>query len=405
MLFWQLCIMNMENQKKYCFLPRKFFIGIYAAIILILGGLLYLSFFDRDGVKYITDSVRCGNIESNLVVSGIVEPFHLVTIGSQASGQVKRIFAETGQKVKKGTLIAEIDSTTQENDLAIQESLLRNYKSQLTARKMAETIALKKFQREKRLLNQDATSQEDFDTAQNELAQAKANVADMLSLIQQTEISVKTAKANLAYTKIIAPIDGTIIKFAVEEGQTINASQQTPTIAYIADLSKMALKLKISEVDITKIEEKMVVSFNILSLPEKIFKTRIESIDPVNVGAIFSSSTSQNFKDNDRAIYYNAKGYIDNHEGLLRINMTAQCSISIDKKENVLLVQRSAIENKNGKYYVSVVSDGKIVEKEIKIGLIDNVFAEVVSGLRVGESIVIEAISNKEINAMIDSVQ
>ena len=112
---------------------------------------MYLSFSDRDGVEYITDSVKYGNIESNLVVSGIIEPFHLVTIGSQASGQVKRIFAETGQKVKKGTLIAEIDSTTQENDLAIQESLLGNYKSQLAARKTAETIALKKFQREKRL--------------------------------------------------------------------------------------------------------------------------------------------------------------------------------------------------------------------------------------------------------------
>ena len=260
--------------------------NIIIVAIIIVATLIYIwEGYQKEEPSYLTFEVQFGTICSTINASGNLRSMQTVAVGSQVSGQIKSIYVEKGKSVKKGELIAEIDSTTQKNDLLIKCSLLESYKLQLEAKKIAKEIAQKKLKRELRLLQNDATSKENVDTAKNELAKATAEVAEMSSLVTQTEISVETAKINLGYTKIISPISGTVLFLSVEEGQTINASQTTPTIAYVADLNRMILNIKISEADITKVKPGMQVEFNILSMPEQKYKTKLMSIDPVNIGS------------------------------------------------------------------------------------------------------------------------
>lgn len=385
--------MNLINTRK------SFYIPITLGMLLILFLILYYIYFkSNNSITYITDNVKIGSVESSIVASGEIRAFQLVTVGAQVSGQIKKIYFYRGQKVVKGDLIAEIDSTTQENDLATRRALLNSYHAQLTARKISVEVAQEKFNREAALRRQDATSRESFSDAKNALAKAKADVAEMLSLISQTEISVKTAEANLGYTRITAPISSTIISLPVEEGQTINAAQVAPTIAHLADLNKMNLNIKISEADVTKIAPGMNVLFKILSSPERIYSTKLLSIDPANTDANFFEVEKSDSTKSEKAIYYNGRALVDNTDGMLRINMTAQCSIIINSRTDVLVAPRSGITQRGDKYFAQILSEnGHVGEREIKIGLTDNIYVQILSGLKVADKIIISSISESEI--------
>lgn len=365
--------------------------NIIIVAIIIVATLIYIwEGYQKEEPSYLTFEVQFGTICSTINASGNLRSMQTVAVGSQVSGQIKSIYVEKGKSVKKGELIAEIDSTTQKNDLLIKCSLLESYKLQLEAKKIAKEIAQKKLKRELRLLQNDATSKENVDTAKNELAKATAEVAEMSSLVTQTEISVETAKINLGYTKIISPISGTVLFLSVEEGQTINASQTTPTIAYVADLNRMILNIKISEADITKVKPGMQVEFNILSMPEQKYKTKLMSIDPVNIGSESSLDKNKTIQDSDKAIYYNGQAIIDNAKGVLKINMTTLCTIVLEKKEGVVIIPYLSLIRDKNKFYVKILKpSGDIEYREISIGISDKMYIEVLSGLVVGERIIL----------------
>lgn len=154
----------------------------------------------------------------------------MVSVGAQVSGQIEKLAVQLGQEVKKGDLIADIDSTTQRNDLEINKAKLNTYEAQLVSREIALKVAESQYEREKKLKTRDAASDESLENAENTLAAARASVDETKSLISQTQISVNTAETNLGYTRILAPMDGTVVSVPVEEGQTVNANQTTPTI-------------------------------------------------------------------------------------------------------------------------------------------------------------------------------
>ncbi|MBQ4133831.1 MAG: efflux RND transporter periplasmic adaptor subunit, partial [Desulfovibrionaceae bacterium] len=231
-------------------------------------------------VDYLTEFVRRGNIEQKVTATGQVSAVQLVDVGAQVSGQIEKLYVHLGQEVKRGDMVADIDSTTQENDLAINRAKLETYQAQLNSREIALKIAKTQYERERRLKNRDATSSEKLEDARNELAAAEAAVIEMESLIKQTQIAVNTSEVNLGYTRISAPLDGVVVSLAVEAGQTVNANQTTPTIVQIADLSEMEIKIEISEGDVTKVKPGMPVSFTILSEPDQVYETTLKSIDP-----------------------------------------------------------------------------------------------------------------------------
>ena len=130
------------------------------------------------------------------------------------------------------------------------------------------------------LKKRDAASKESLEDAENAYALAKAEVTELESQIRQARIAVNTDEVNLGYTRITAPLDGTIVSVPVDEGQTVNANQTTPTIVQIADLDKMEIKIEISEGDITAVKPGMPITYTILSNPETEYKATLTSIDP-----------------------------------------------------------------------------------------------------------------------------
>ena len=355
------------------------------------------SFFQpEEQVKYLTETVKRGNIHQTVSATGEISPSNLVTVGSQASGQIKKLYVKLGQQVKKGDLIAEINSTTQVNTLNTEKSKLETYQAKLVSAEIALNSAEKKYKREAVLWKEKATSKEDFESAQDALAAAKANVAELKASIKQTKISINTAESDLGYTRITATMDGTVVAIPVEEGQTVNAVQSTPTIIQLANLDTMLNKMQIAEGDITKVKAGQGISFTILSEPDEPIKAKLDSVDPgLTTMSLGSYTASTDTTSN--AIYYYARALVPNPDGKLSIGMTTQNTIEINGVKNVLLVPTLTIKKRDGKSYVSVLgADGKAVEREITVGLKDSMNTEVKSGLKEGEKVVMSEMSAAE---------
>ena len=234
----------------------------------------------KNEINYLTEPVVRTNIAQTVSATGEISAAQLVDVGAQASGQIKKLHVTLGQQVKKGDLIAEIDSTSQLNNLNTNKAKLDTYQAQLVSAEIALRSADKKYQREQALWKEDATSREALEDAQDAFAAAKASVAELKSSIRQTQIAINTAEADLGYTRITAPMDGTVVAIPVEEGQTVNANQTTPTIVQVADLSTMLNKMQIAEGDVNKVKAGMKLTFTTLSQPDNVREATLESIDP-----------------------------------------------------------------------------------------------------------------------------
>ena len=243
-------------------------------------------------VHYLTETVQRMTIRKTVNATGEVDAVQLVTVGAQASGKIIELRAEIGQQVKKGDLIAQIDPTTQTNALNAARAQLETFNAQLESRKVALKIAQTRYDRELRLRKSDATSRANLEDAENTLAAAGASVKEMESQILQQKISVNTAETNLGYTRIVAPLDGTVVAVPVKQGQTVNANQTTPTIAQIADLTDMEIKIEVSEGDIPFIKPGLRVRYTLLGAPDKPYRTSITTIDPGDKTLSDSTSTS-----------------------------------------------------------------------------------------------------------------
>lgn len=261
-------------------MKKKLFLIAALAVAAAVAAWYVLRMDQGDGMAYLTEPVTIGNITRTVNATGEVGAVQLVSVGAQVGGQIKKLHVVLGQDVKKGDLIAEIDSVPQLNQLETDKARLQSYESQLAAKKVALKIAKTKYDREMQLKKRDAASKESLEDAENAYALAKAEVTELESQIRQARIAVNTDEVNLGYTRITAPLDGTIVSVPVDEGQTVNANQTTPTIVQIADLDKMEIKIEISEGDITAVKPGMPITYTILSNPETEYKATLTSIDP-----------------------------------------------------------------------------------------------------------------------------
>ncbi len=343
----------------------------------------------KNEINYLTEPVVRTNIAQTVSATGEISAAQLVDVGAQASGQIKKLHVTLGQQVKKGDLIAEIDSTSQLNNLNTNKAKLDTYQAQLVSAEIALRSADKKYQREQALWKEDATSREALEDAQDAFAAAKASVAELKSSIRQTQIAINTAEADLGYTRITAPMDGTVVAIPVEEGQTVNANQTTPTIVQVADLSTMLNKMQIAEGDVNKVKAGMKLTFTTLSQPDNVREATLESIDP-GLTTMSQGSYTTSTDTTDSAIYYYARSLVPNEDNVLHIGMTTENTIIINQAEKVLAVPKLAVKQRGGKQYVRVLGENnQPQEKEITTGLSDNMNTEVKSGLGEGENVII----------------
>ena len=365
----------------------KWGIGLLAVAALAAGMWWWLK--PKNEINYLTEPVVRTSIAQTVSATGEISAAQLVDVGAQASGQIKKLHVTLGQQVKKGDLIAEIDSTSQLNNLNTNKAKLDTYQAQLVSAEIALRSADKKYQREQALWKEDATSREALEDAQDAFAAAKASVAELKSSIRQTQIAINTAEADLGYTRITAPMDGTVVAIPVEEGQTVNANQTTPTIVQVADLSTMLNKMQIAEGDVNKVKAGMKLTFTTLSQPDNVREATLESIDP-GLTTMSQGSYTTSTDTTDSAIYYYARSLVPNEDNVLHIGMTTENTIIINQAEKVLAVPKLAVKQRGGKQYVRVLGENKQPqEKEITTGLSDNMNTEVKSGLGEGENVII----------------
>ena len=389
---------NLLDNKFLNYMRKRLKLIVITAVVLIAVLVVFKACSgSEEKISYLTETVRVGDIIKTVNATGEVAAGQLVNVGAQVSGQIERLAVSLGDAVKKGDLIAEIDSTTQKNDLEINKAKLNTYEAQLVSREIALKVAESQYEREKKLKTRNAASDESLENAENTYASARAAVEEMKSLIIQTKISVSTSETNLGYTRISAPFDGTVVSVPVEEGQTVNANQTTPTIVQVADLRQMEIKMQISEGDVTKVKTGMAVNYTILSEPDRVFKGTLRSVDPglstLSDGA-YTGST-----DAGTAVYYYGKLVAPNDDGALRIGMTTQNTITIAEARQVLIVPSIAVTRHGGRSFVQVLKGGKAEEREIKTGLSDNMNTQVVEGLEEGDQVVAAQMTSAELAA------
>ena len=381
-------------------------------LILGVGGyFVYDKFFKikDEKVEFITKKAKKGSFSKKVDATGEIFATELIDVGAQVSGQIKKLYVKLGDQVKKGDMIASIDSSTQQNSIDNKEAQLAIYKAQLESAKVALNIAKTQFDRENALFSKNATSKQEFESAKNTYSANSAKIKELEAQIKQTNIELSTAKINLGYTKITAPRDGTVVSVQVEEGQTVNANQTTPTIVNIADLSHVKMKMQIAEGDITKIKVGTPVEYSILSEPTKKFQTTVSSIDPglttLSDGSYGSSSSSKSSysssSSSSSAVYYYAQSIVDNKDGILRIGMTTQNELLIANVEDAIIVPSIGIKKDENGTFVYVLKDGKPVKTAVKTSIKDNLDTQIISGINEGDEIITSQGSSSEIAKMI----
>ena len=381
-------------------------------LILGVGGyFVYDKFFNikDEKVEFITKKAKKGSFSKKVDATGEIFATELIDVGAQVSGQIKKLYVKLGDQVKKGDMIASIDSSTQQNSIDNKEAQLAIYKAQLESAKVALNIAKTQFDRENALFSKNATSKQEFESAKNTFSSNSAKIKELEAQIKQTNIELSTAKINLGYTKITAPRDGTVVSVQVEEGQTVNANQTTPTIVNIADLSHVKMKMQIAEGDITKIKVGTPVEYSILSEPTKKFQTTVSSIDPglttLSDGSYGSSSSSKSSysssSSSSSAVYYYAQSIVDNKDGILRIGMTTQNELLIANVEDAIIAPSIGIKKDENGTFVYLLKDGKPVKTAVKTGIKDNLDTQIISGINEGDEIITSQGSSSEIAKMI----
>ena len=291
--------------------------------------------------QYITAEVTRGDIEDSVLATGDLEATKMVSVGSQVSGQVKKMYVKLGDQVKQGQLIAQIDSVLQTNNLKTAEANIKSQNAQLATKNATLTKAEAEYNRQKNMYAQDAASKADYDTALAAYKTAQADIASMNAQIEQSKLTLATSQQNLGYTQIIAPMNGTVVAIVTEEGQTVNANQSAPTIVKLAKLDTMTIKAQVSEADVMKVQDGQKVYFTTLGDSEKKRYATLRQVEPapdsINTETTTSSSSSS-------AIYYNALFDVPNDDGKLRIDMTAQVYIVLAEAKNVITVPSAALQ-------------------------------------------------------------
>ncbi len=341
----------------------------------------------------ITAPVSRNDIEVTVLAQGTLKPRNLVAVGAQASGRITEIAVELGQQVRQGDLIAQIDSVPQTNALRTARAALAAMQAQRAERLASLELARITLERQERLQTGNLSARTEYDAAAAALAGAEAQIAALDAQIEQAEVAIETAEANLAYTRITAPGDGTVLAITAQQGQTVNAAQSAPTIVVLGQLDQMDVYAEISEADIARVSPGQQIWFTVLGDPNRRYQAVLESVAPaprsiVNDSSLKSDATSST---SGAAIYYDGRFTVPNPDGHLRTYMTAEVHIVLGRAENVLTVPALTLgaPEPDGRYRLQVQeADGRLTERLVTVGLNDKVLVEITEGLAEGERVV-----------------
>jgi len=348
--------------------------------------------------QFATVQVSRADIESSVTALGTLQPRRYVDVGAQASGQIHKIHAEVGDVVKEGQLLVEIDPSTQQAKLDAGRFSVENLKAQLQEQRAQHDLARQKFQRQQNLAAGGATREEDVQTAQAELRATQARVDMFQAQIRQAEASLRSDQAELGYTRIYAPMAGTVVALDAREGQTLNAQQQTPLILRIAKLSPMTVWAEVSEADIGHVKPGMHAWFTTLSGGTRRWTSTVRQILPVppkpldqtSQGGGSPASTSKS--GSARVVLYTVLLDVDNADNALMAEMTTQVFFVADQAKNVLTAPVAALQTgtqANLQTAQVVAKNGSIEQRDVRTGISDRLRVQILDGLQEGDHLLI----------------
>jgi len=355
--------------------------GVLFVGLAVLG---YFWIFGKAQVVYATVTVDRGDVESTVVAAGIVQPFKYVDVGAQTSGMLKTLKVIRGDQVSADQLLAEIDPVLANTALSAANAALRNMTSQRAVKQAQLVLTKAERARNDKLYAELLISTNDRDVTRANYDAAFAEAASVSAQMKQASAVVDTAKANLGYTKITAPMAGEVVSISLLEGQTLNANQSAPNILRIADISTVTVWAQVSEADIVRVKTDQEVYFTVLGDARR-WRGKIRQVLP----------TPELINN---VVFYDVLFDIPNPGRELKIQMTAQVFIVLAEAKGVLLIPSSAIGNaaEGTEAKVQVLKeDGSLETRTIKIGIKSEIMAEVKSGLSEKEQVVIRGVPPK----------
>lgn len=375
---------------------------IFSFVVLVFIGtisLYFLKFKNDEPIQNIlTAKVLKANIENLVTATGTINPKDYVDVGAQVSGQLKVLHVELGDVVKKGDLLAQIDVTVFKAKVDQSKAQLKYQEAQLKEKMAQYELSQIVHTRQEKLYENNATSLEDLQNAKLSLQSSLAQIEMLKAQIEQSKSSIQADEANLEYTRIYAPMDGTVVSISAKQGQTLNANQSAPVILQIADLSTMTVKAEVSEADITKLKNNTSVYFKTLGNNRR-WNSILDKIEPTPVVE-------------NNVVLYNALFDIENKDGHLMTYMTTQVFFVLGSAKDVLTVPISAIQRKQRETSVTLLlEDGTTKEQAVKLGVSNRVQAEVISGLKENDTVILNQTSgqrngnNKQRNGFIPGMK
>ena len=368
-------------------------------IIVVVGIIVLLFLFfiivnkNKNKFQYETTKIGKNTIVQVVEASGTINPVTTVNIGSQVSGLIKEIYVDFNSQVKKGQLLAQIDTSLFEAQLQQATANIANAKANYQKILAIMENDKKTYNRYKNLYARNFIAKSEFDLAEATYFSDVAQLDAAKAQISQAEASFKTASANMRYTKIISPVDGTVVSRAVDVGQTVAASFQTPTLFMVAqDLTNMQIETSVSEADIGKVKVGQEVNYTLDGYQDRVFHGRVTQVR-------ISPTTVQN------VVTYTVIVDVDNEEGLLIPGMTANVSIITSKKENINTVPNSALKftpitkgtvQRYKEQGIWIMENNRPKRINISVGVSDDINTEVISKELNGDEVVIIGILNSK---------
>ena len=289
----------------------------------------------RPDSNYILTTVQRGDIEDQVSATGSLQPRNYVDVGAQVSGLLRKLIVDVGSEVREGDLLAEIDAETSIAKVDASRAQLRSQEAQMVEREIALTKAERDLQRQKNLMAEEATTVETLQNAETTLRTARAQIQSLKAQMEQLRASMRVDEANLKFTKIYAPMAGTVVSITARQGQTLNANQAAPTLLRVADLSVMQVQTQVSEADVSKLRLNMPVYFTTLGGQGRRWYGQLKKIEP-------TPTVTNN------VVLYNALFEVPNSQRNLMTQMTAQVFFVVAEARDVLMVPMSALNIQRG---------------------------------------------------------
>lgn len=367
---------------------------IYIIALLVIVGISYkLLNRSTGGTVYKTQKIENGDIMESITASGTINPLSTVSVGSQASGRIAEIYVDYNSVVKKGQLLALIDQENAKATVQQREAALEIAKAQVAVEENNIKYYKKALNRISKLNASKYSTEKDLEAAERDYDNSVAQLALEQAQVKQAQASLDSAKTELSYTEIKAPVDGIVISKAVEVGQTVAASFETPEIFSVAeDLTKMQIEASVVEADIAKVKEGQKVRFTVDSYADDYFYGVVTQVRN-------EATTTSN------VVTYTVVIGIDNTEMKLKPGMTANVEIITAEEKDVMLVPNQALrfyidDSDNAKRYkdrgVWIMKNGKPERVTVKIGVSDDDNTQILeSSLKIGDAVII----GKELSA------